>query len=195
MNNQFQSIKEVILTRRTTKPQQMNGQVIPDALVEQLLQLADWAPTHGHTEPWRFIVYAGDSVKEFCRQHADLYQHNCSADKFQQAKYEKLLHMGDTASHILVSYMRRGDLPKIPELEEIAATSCAIQNLLLGANALGMASYWGSGGMAYHPSMKKMLGLRDEDLVLGILYLGYADKSAGEGKRQVPLAQKVTWHR
>ncbi|ARS35631.1 nitroreductase family protein [Pontibacter actiniarum] len=195
MNELFQHIKQVVETRRTTKPLKMNGERIPDEQVEQLLRLADWAPTHGHTEPWRFIVYTGEAATGFCQQHAELYKQNIAPDKYQQDKYEKLLHMGDKASHILVAYMQRGNLPKIPALEEIAAVSCAIQNVLLGATALGLASYWGSGGMAYHPSMKEHLQLREEDQVLGIIYLGYGDNASGEGKRVTPLADKVVWRR
>ncbi|MER2997041.1 nitroreductase family protein [Pontibacter populi] len=193
MNDLFSTISQVIRTRRTTKPPKLNGQKIPDEQIKQLLKLADWAPTHGHTEPWRFIVYAGDKIPLFCQQHAELYQQETPEEKYQPEKYEKLLHMGDKASHIIVAYMRRGNLPKIPALEEIAATSCAIQNLLLGATALGIASYWGSGGMAYHPAMKELLTLREEDQVLGILYLGYAENSAHEGKRTTPLSEKVKW--
>ncbi|WP_255481245.1 nitroreductase [Pontibacter sp. Tf4] len=189
----FSQLATIIKLRRTTKPPKMNGQKVPDEQIHQLLELADWAPTHGHTEPWRFIVYAGDKVAQFCQQHAELYKQQAPEDKYQPEKYEKLLHMGDKSSHIIVAYMRRGDLPKIPVLEEIAATSCAIQNLLLGATALGIASYWGSGGMAYHPAMKEVLGLREEDVVLGILYLGYAANYAGEGKRNTPLSEKVQW--
>ncbi|MBB6612121.1 nitroreductase [Pontibacter sp. Tf4] len=193
MNMDFSQLATIIKLRRTTKPPKMNGQKVPDEQIHQLLELADWAPTHGHTEPWRFIVYAGDKVAQFCQQHAELYKQQAPEDKYQPEKYEKLLHMGDKSSHIIVAYMRRGDLPKIPVLEEIAATSCAIQNLLLGATALGIASYWGSGGMAYHPAMKEVLGLREEDVVLGILYLGYAANYAGEGKRNTPLSEKVQW--
>ncbi len=171
----------------------MNGQRIPDEQVKQLLELADWAPTHGHTEPWRFKVYAGEKATEFCLAHANLYKQHTDPEKYLEEKYEKLLHMGDKASHIIVAYMQRGNLPKIPVLEEIAATSCSIQNMLLGAAALGIASYWGSGGMAYHPAMKEMLHLREEDMVLGILYLGYSDAPTPEGKRTVPLAEKVEW--
>lgn len=176
------------------KPPQLNGQLVPDEQVWQLLALADWAPTHGHTEPWRFRVYKNDKLKSFCLAHAELYKTHMAADKYKEEKYEKLLHMGDRASHLIVAIMQRGNLPKIPALEEIAATSCAIQNLLLGATALGISSYWGSGGMAYHPAMKGMLQLRDEDLVLGILYLGYTDKPLQEGKRLVPLEEKVAWY-
>lgn len=193
MNTSFSEISQTIKLRRTTKPGKMNGQRIPDAHVRELLALADWAPTHGHTEPWRFQVYAGDKVASFCKAHAELYRQKTDPEKYLQEKYDKLYHMGDKASHVLVAYMHRGNLPKIPVLEEIAATSCAIQNLLLGATALGIASYWGSGGMAYHPAMKEMLHLREEDIVLGILYLGYSDESFIGGKRIVPLEEKVKW--
>ncbi|WP_187261997.1 nitroreductase family protein [Pontibacter beigongshangensis] len=193
MSDTFLEIAQVIRNRRTIKPAQMNGQQIPDEQVKQLLQLADWAPTHGHTEPWRFRVYTGKKVKDFCQAHADLYKSNTREEDYQLFKYEKLLHMGDGASHLIVAYMQRGDLPKIPALEEIAATSCAIQNVLLGATALGIASYWGSGGMAYKPAMKEYLQLGEEDLVLGILYLGYTDKPAPTGKRTVALEEKVQW--
>ncbi|MFD2247244.1 nitroreductase family protein [Pontibacter ruber] len=189
----FASIKDVIRKRRTVKPAQMNGNRIPDETIKLLLALADWAPTHGYTEPWRFKVYARDKVQDFCQAHAELYKQHTDAEKYTQDKYEKLLHMGDKASHVMVAYMRRGDLPKIPALEEIAATSCAIQNMLLGATALGISSYWGSGGMAYHPAMKQMLQLREEDVVLGVLYFGYSNKPASEGKRTVPLEEKVEW--
>ncbi|AKQ46120.1 nitroreductase [Rufibacter radiotolerans] len=193
MNEDFHRLQQIIKNRRTVKPAQMNGQQIPDAQVRELLGLADWAPTHGHTEPWRFIVYSGEKAQEFCAAHADLYRQQAGSENFQDSKEDKLRHMGDKASHVLVAYMQRGNLPKIPELEEIAATACAIQNLLLGATALGIASYWGSGGMAYHPAMNEMLDLREEDVVLGILYLGYTDQEKSAGKRMVPLEEKVRW--
>jgi nitroreductase len=193
MNSSFQTLQQLIQSRRTTKPPKMNGRFIPDEQIQQVLALADWAPTHGHTEPWRFVVYAREKVKNFCLAHAELYRTHTAPDKFLEMNYEKLLHMGDQASHVIIAYMQRGDLPKIPALEEIAATSCAIQNLLLGATALGIATYWGSGGMAYKPAMKEMLQLKDEDTVLGILYLGYADSPLSTGKRVVPLGEKVRW--
>ncbi len=193
MTEAFTALQHIIRTRRTVKPNLFNGQKIPDAQINQLLELADWAPTHAHTEPWRFKVYAGEKVQQFCRDHAELYKQNTTPETFLQPKYDKLLHMGDHTSHILIAIMQRGANPKIPVLEEIAATSCAVQNLLLGATALGIASYWGSGGMAYQPPMKTYLNLREEDLVLGILYLGYTDKPETTGKRNTSLAEKIDW--
>ena len=189
--NDFPVIQHIIQSRRTIKPFQMNGQQIPDAQIMELLHLAHWAPTHGQTTPWRFFLYTGNKVQNFCQEHAHLYQQHTAPEKFTPEKYEKLKTMGDQTSHLLIAVMERGNLPGIPVLEEIAAASCAVQNILLGATALGIASYWGSGGMAYHPAMKSYLSLKEEDLVLGIIYLGYSDKQV-TGRRNIGFEEKIT---
>jgi nitroreductase len=171
----------------------MNGKKIDDSIIHQLLELADWAPTHGHTEPWRFVVYKGESVQQFCNDHAELYKANTPEEKFLTANYEKLKHQGDKLSHIILIYMKRGNNPKIPAQEEMSAVSCAVQNFLLGATALGIAVLWGSGGMTYQPAMKKYLGLAEEDIMMGLLYLGYTDEEPKTGKRIVPLTEKIIW--
>lgn len=190
MTDNFQTIAAIIKERRTTKPPEMNGERIPDEQINQLLELADWAPTHANTEPWHFRVYKDGKI--FGRQHAELYKTNTPADSFMQMTYEKLLNMPNKASHVIVCTMQRKPLVRIPVLEEIAATACAMQNILLGATALGIASYWGSGGMVHSPAMKQFLSLGDDDVVMGVLYLGYSD-SKPTGKRNIPLSQKVTW--
>jgi hypothetical protein len=48
--------------------------------------------------------------------------------------------------------------------------------------------------MTHHESMKNMLGLADDDLVMGLLYLGYTDETTTDGKRNIPLSEKTTWH-
>ena len=190
MNNTFHTISDIIKTRRTVKPFMMNGQKIPDEQINQLLELADWAPTHGLTEPWRFTVYSNPA--DFCRQHAELYRNATHPDDFAEGVYANLKSQGDKASHVIIAMMKRGSLPKIPVFEEMAAVSCAVENLLLGATALGIASYWGTGGMALKPEMKDFLGLGDNDLVIGVLYFGYAE-NIPEGKRLTPLSEKVRW--
>ncbi|HET9825476.1 MAG TPA: nitroreductase family protein, partial [Chitinophagaceae bacterium] len=83
-------------------------------------------------------------------------------------------------------------LPKIPALEEIAATAIAVQNILLGATAKGIASFLSTSGMVHHPALKDFLNLKEEDILMGILYLGYSDEKV-EGKRQTEIEQKVIW--
>src|SRR5215212_5583638 len=110
----FEILQDIIRHRRMSKPALMNGKKIEDKIIYQLIELADWAPTHGHTEPWRFVVHSGDAVQKFCYDHAELYKTNTPEEKFLTATYEKLKHQGDKLSHIILVYMKRGSNPKIP---------------------------------------------------------------------------------
>ena len=187
----FEIIKKNIQERRSCKPALMNGKKIEDIHIHQLLTLADWAPTHAHTEPWRFVVFANNAVQQFCRDHAEMYKHN--TQKFETAKYEKLLHNADKASHLIAVYMKRGSNPKITFMEEVCATAAAVQNILLGASSLHIAALWSTGGLTYHTAMKHYFGLQDEDQMIGFLYLGYSDIAPKEGHRIVPLKDKIEW--
>ena len=70
-----------------------------------------------------------------------------------------------------------------------------MQNVLLGAQALGISTIWNTGGMTHKKAMKELLGLAEEDMVMGLIYMGYTDESAREGKRNIPLEEKVKWVR
>lgn len=195
MQADFEILKKIVRNRRTTKAASMNGKVIPDRQIEELLELANWAPTHGRTEPWKFFVYSGEALKAFGEAHARLYLEKTPLDKQNPGTPSKLMEATEQPSHLIVSVMNRGSNPKIPVIEEIAATSAAVQNILLGAGALGLAAIWNSGGMTHHPAMKSLLGLREEDIVIGLIYLGYSYEPQRSGNRSIPLEEKVIWRR
>jgi nitroreductase len=190
--NTFPTIQEIISSRRSIKPANLNGKKIPDQQIIQLLSLGNWAPTHGFTEPWRFIVYSGDAVQQFCHQHAEMYKQNTPPEKYNPAKYEKQQHNGDKTSHIIAVYMQRGNNPNITVLEEICATAAAVQNILLGAETHGIAVLWSTGGSVLQPAMKDYLGLGEEDLIIGLLYMGYTNDPATPGRR-TPVELKTKW--
>jgi nitroreductase len=188
----FNVLEELVVNRRSIKPAVFNGRKIDDRQITQLLTLANWAPTHGFTEPWRFIVYTGDAVKRFCADQAELYKLHEPSATFNTAKYEKQLHNGDKASHLIATYMKRGSNPNITELEEICATAAAVQNILLGAQALGIAVLWSTGGMVLKPAMKDYLELGEADKMIGLLSLGYTDEESRPGRRG-PVEEKTKW--
>lgn len=192
-NTRYEQVSATIKERRSIGWAKMNGQAIPDSTINELLALADWAPTHGRTEPWKFFVYGGEAKTIFGREHAQLYWDNTAEDKRQEMTREKLEHNVDKASHLIIATMVRGANPKIPVIEEIAAASAAVQNLLLGATALGIASFWSTGGMSHTEALKQYLGLGAEDVVLGLIFLGHTDEPAKEGVRNRPMAEKVKW--
>ena len=108
----FGTFQEIVINRRTIKPTAFNGKRIDDLQINQLLELANWAPSHGLTEPWRFIVYSGAAVRGFCHQLAELYRKITPPEKFTDSKYEKQAHNGDLASHLIVIFMQREDQPQ-----------------------------------------------------------------------------------
>lgn len=192
--NKIQILSDIIETRRTIVPEIMNGKIIPDKIVKEILSAANWAPTHGLTEPWRFVVFTPETKDKFKEAHAAMYK-KVSTEKgdFQEINFEKIRNRAKNASHVIALVMKRGDNPKIPEIEEIAATAASVQNMLLSAHAHGVACYWGSGGMTYHPEMRTYLGFGENDRVMGLLFLGYTDQKELKGKRRTEIEDKITW--
>lgn len=192
-NEQYTAVGHTIKSRRSVSWAKMNGKKIDDETVMELLHLAHWAPTHGRTEPWLFYVYTGEAMAKFAEAHANLYWEHTDAEKRMEGTREKLKHNTDLASHLVVAVMKRGQNEKIPVIEEVAAASAAIQNILLGATAMGIASFWSTGGMALKPALAQYLGLGAEDAVLGLIFLGYTDEPAKEGLRNSHINDKVKW--
>lgn len=191
MQASFEQLQQLIISRRSCKPSSMNGKIIPEDQIMALLALGDWAPNHGRTEPWRFYVYGGAALEKFCADHAELYQQHAQPDTFNPAKYQNLKNQFTTVSHIILVAMKRTEPTGIPMLEEYAATAAAIQNILLGAEALGISALWSTGGMTHHPALKTYVGLSDSDEILALLHLGYSDTEAAQGIRKIPLTAKI----
>lgn len=186
-----EEINQLISQRRAIYPEMYTGEVIDKKIIEQLLENANWAPNHKRTEPWRFVVFSGAGLKKLAEYQSNLYKKNSTAQgKFSEASYEKLAKRPLMCSHIIAIGMKRHD-DKLPEMEEISATACAVQNMWLTATAYGLGCYWGTGGPTYVEEAKSFFGLEPTDMLMGFLYLGVAEKWT-EGRRQ-PIEDKVTW--
>lgn len=187
------TIDHLIQTRRTVKPEKFSERPVEDSIVERMLENANWAPTHGFTEPWRFWVFKGDGRYRLANFHANLYKTEKTEETFKESAHKKLYERPLMASHIIAIGMKRGDNPKIPEIEEIEATACAVHNMWLTAAAEGVGAYWNSGGMTYHEQMKTFFDLGSADRMLGFLYLGYPSNQWPKGKRTSEIADKTQW--
>jgi nitroreductase len=188
-------VRGIIKKRRNINPDEFNGKPVDRAVIKEMLEAANWAPNHGLTEPWRFVVYEGDKVTDFGRLHANVYKDHTDPELFLQKKYDTLLHRADKASHVIVILLKRGEKQNIPLVEELAAVACAVQNMMLVATSHNVATFWGSGGMCYHPAMKAAFGLnQEEDMVMGWLFVGKVkNDDFPEGKRQSGYMDKVDW--
>lgn len=187
------SITQTIINRRNVKPQYFSSEHLADDLVKSLLSAANWAPTHGYTEPWRLVVFSGDSRNTLAKFQADCYKDAVSPEAFLESKYQKLLETPLLASHI-VAVVAKNSKSRIPFVEEIVATACAVQNILLVAAEKNIAVHWTSGGVTYTNEMKEFLGYSTDDQVLGFLYMGKCDEKINrEGRRLSTIDEKVNW--
>ena len=184
-------LKSIIFKRRTTKPEDFNGKIIEKKVFDEILISANWAPNHGQTEPWRLFVFEGEGLKDFGQFHAELYKNETPPDLYLQKKYETIFNRTLKTSHLIVLAASIGSKSNIPVKEEICAVACSAQNMLLTATDLGVFTYWGTGGMVYHPKFKEKLGLQPIDEIIGLLYFGYSDLLEIVGKRNTEIEQKV----
>ncbi len=185
-------ISNIIRQRRTTKPSKMKaGSRVPDAVVMEALENATWAPNHGKTEPWFFVVFSGEGLVSFCKAQSELYKKE-SGDNFNPAKFKNLQSWSDTVSHLIAICHRRSILTKIPELEEIEAIACGVQNLALTIEAHGFAGMWSTGGITYYESAKELLGFNDHERLLGFFLVGEKMEESTPVSRR-PVHEKIRW--
>jgi len=166
-------INECIRTRRTIFPEQFSDRKVQKELVEVMLENARWAPTHKLTQPWRFKVFYGDGLAKLGEWHANAYKEITPEADFKEMKYRKLLERPGKASAVIAIIMKRDEKEAVPEVEEIASVSAAVQNMYITASAYGLAAYWGSGGLTYTDEMKIFLGIGEKDKCLGLFFVGY----------------------
>jgi nitroreductase len=190
----IEELNALIKRRRSVFPDQYTGEPVDDSVIAQILENACWAPNHGKTEPWRFFVFSGDALQQLGEYHAALYQKITPPEAFQESKFEKLRANPAKASHVIALGMKRQESEKIPEIEEIEAVACAVQNMYLSVTAFGLGGYWASGGATYSEEIKELFGLGQKDRFLGFFYIGVPKGPLTEGARK-PLAEKVTWIR
>jgi nitroreductase len=187
-----EQINKLIQTRRSLKPEKfIKGKIVPDQVIHQMLENARWAPTHGLTQPWQFVVFSGEGIVKLADFQQELYKKN-SGEYFTEAKYIKLGQTPLYASHIISIGMKRQETKKIAEIEEIESVACAVQNMMLTATAYGVVAFWGSGGITYMEDAKPFFGLGPDDKLLGYLYLGYPSIEIPHIDRK-PIEEKVRW--
>ncbi|HTL09935.1 MAG TPA: nitroreductase [Chitinophagaceae bacterium] len=187
-------LNTLIKSRRSTFPRQFApGEKVDDAIIYQLLENANWAPTHKLTEPWRFTVFTGKGLQSFAQLQASVYK-NASGDAFKEDNYQKLLTTPLLASHIISIGMKRHAEKNIPEFEEIAAVACAVQNMYLTAAAYEIGAYWSTGGVTQQEGVKPFFGLDAADKLMGFFYVGVIAVPSAPGQRGA-IAEKVQWIR
>jgi nitroreductase len=146
-------LEEAIRTRRTHKA--YRPEKIDRALLEELLDLARWAPNHNLTNPWRFRVIGPASL-----------------ERLKEAAGPESAKKLDRAPTLVVCSCALGDDPTQNE-EDLHASACAAYIVLLAAHGCGLASYWRTPEVLRTPEGRAAVGMPDGERFVGLIHLGH----------------------
>jgi len=162
-------VLESLAQRRRSNLRVDPDRTVDPALVERLVRLAATAPNHKKTYPWRFRIVAGDARTDLGEA---LAQDLIAAGEENPAKVAKARVKYRRAPVMVVVAAAAGEHAVMTE-ENRDAVSAAIQTLLLGATAAGLASLWSTGAATRSERIAALCGLDPTDTIVGLVYLGW----------------------
>ncbi len=166
-------VETAIRTRRTHKV--YGAEPVDRATLDELLELARWAPNHNLTNPWRFRVLGPAAL-------AALKQ---AAGPGAAAKL-------DRAPTLVCVSVVLGGADAVADEEDLLAAGCATYALLLGAHARGLAAYWRTPAVLRDSSGRAALGLGEDERAIALVHLGELRQQKVPPER-APAADVVTY--
>lgn len=188
MNNEFDILSKIIKSRRSIYPASYIQKEIPKAVIEQILESANDAPTHKLTQPWRFTVIRNEAKTKLGVELQKIYKAIIPSEKFLQKKYDSFAVKTAQAECLIAINVQFSG--KIAEWEEVAATACAVQNMALTAEALNVGAYWSTPPLI--AGLGDFLGLVENEKCYGLFYMGYHEEEPRTSNR-TSMAEKVKW--
>ena len=172
---------ETLIQRRST-PVLALRQPAPDRTqLQRIVAAATRVPDHGHLVPWRILEIPQAHRASFAK--AVQARHREADAGIGEAAIEKDGQRFGGSPMLLVVIARIDAGHKVPVQEQILSGGCVCFALLQGAQALGFTGQWLTGWAAYDEGVARILGLADNECVLGFIHLGSATQETPERKR------------
>ena len=150
-------------TRRTHKA--YRPEPVDRETLEELLELARWAPNHNLTNPWRFRVIGPRALERLKR----------AAGPEATAKLDR------APTLVACSCVLTGDA--VQDEEDLHAAAVAAYIVLLGAHARGLAGYWRTPGVLRTPEGLAALEIPEDERFVGLLHIGEPVQEQREPER------------
>jgi len=188
MNEQALSVRDAIITRRSIK--NFNGQPVDPENIAEMLEDAAWAPNHGNRNPWRFVVAADKGYVKFL----DILR-EYGVPKWKELSEENLEKQMKkfTGPGAVVFVIVPEDPRQKERLEDYAAASMFVQNIMLLAWDKGIGTCWKTPGFLDNPKFRVELGVKPGERIISMLQFGYYDERPKAGPRK-PLEEIVTYY-
>ena len=146
-------VETAIRSRRTHKA--YRPEPVDRETLDELLELARWAPNHHLTNPWRFRVVGPQALGRL----------KVAAGPDAAAKLDR------APTLVVCSCVLGGD--EVQDEEDLEATAIAAYIVLLAAHARGLAGYWRTPGVLRTAAGRGAVGLPDEEKFVGLIHLGH----------------------
>jgi nitroreductase len=188
LGNQPMYLAELIRSRRSIAT--FTDQPVTLELVQELLEIAVYAPNHRLTEPWRFIVIMGEGKESYAAIRRDMVLDSMRSqgeNERQQVAVGTYRKFMDIPLYLLVALRRQED-PEL-DIENYAACCCVIQNFLLLAWERGLGTSWKT--FKNDPRLRDYVGLDEDEIVVGIIHVGYPTDEERTGQRK-SVAENMT---
>jgi nitroreductase len=182
----FDDFADLVRARRTHMLVDRQRPVPPE-LVDQLCELGTWAPNHKKTWPWKFASFTGEPRLRLGEAFVEDMTERGVGD---QGKRLKTLTKYARTPVSLVVGCAAHENPTFHE-ENRDAVSAAIQNILLGATASGLASFWATAPLIDSPRALTLCGFEPDDRIVAIIYLGWPNSTVHAPLRPPPMVRHI----
>lgn len=158
--------------------------------LRSILDIASRVPDHGKLAPWRFIVFAVEARERagemLARRHGEL---NPTHGPESHAFVKGLLMRAPTVVAVVSTAAPHA---KIPVWEQQLSAGALCFNLVLAAQAHGFDAQWQTDWIAYDPESKSILGVKAQEAIAGLIYIGTSTVPLEDRPR--PDVQAITTH-
>ena len=165
-------VETAIRTRRTHKA--FRPEPVPRETLDELFELARWAPNHHLTNPWRFRVVGPEALERLK----------------QAAGPDAAVKLDRAPTLVVCSSTTSGD--ELQDAEDLQATGVAAYIVLIAAHARGLATYWRTPGVLRTKEGLAAVGIPEDERFVGLLHLGQPVQEQRVPER-VPAADTVTY--
>lgn len=146
--------------------------------IDDLCTLATWAPNHQMTWPWQFAVFTGESRRALGEVAAAAMA--ARGDAEMKVNKTKTKYLRAPAIVVVGTAVGESDLQTEENRDAVAA---GVQNLLLGATTLGLASFWSSCPKGANDPIASHCGFPEGTHVTAMVYLGWPARETPQGQR------------
>lgn len=180
-----ENINQIIKQRRSHYPQEYNGKILENEVINTLLENANWAPNHTLNYPWRFKIIYQPEITTWLNKAIDIYKTETALENINPKKIEKLEIYKSKISHAIAIVLQHQEPIKNQAIEDICAVACAVQNMYLSLSQFPHAvGYWSTGLGTYSASMHQYLNLQPLQQLMGFFILGDIENKRIESNRK-----------